>query len=546
MRVVAADWASDLPVLSSGNTGLSYPLNTAPPSSPVIHDNGETHYVAFMNTDGDNLEWAINGYISGASMWSDPNRGSIPFGWTLPLQNLMNVNPYEVSYLRTTATANDNLVQFGNGYFYLDQFGAKAGGAALLDTILKQQRPYMAAMGIDTMIGFTVDWESAAAQEAYRQIANDLPNLKALYVIQYDPYAAGQGKVLLIPRSSGAPLPVISALTSIWAGGNNAYQGDPAYVATQLNNWAASSTMGTKDSGQFAWVPVHEEDTFTEPGPNGTTVSVSQYDAAAYTAAELNSNIEVVTPSQLTSLMLDTMVYPAPGANDMIHDGSFTQGDWFTGKGGIASQAATTPAGSNFAGEDNISVGTVAGAADLRSWATDPQHFQLANGKYVDVAGQQATISWDWEWSGIQTNESLPLGAPAVGVSVRLRFFSLPPDSGHNSAGTLISSFNSPSVTGTSLGFVLGQGTTGGFIHEVYNITIPTDAQSMDFVISGGSWTDAAGNLYYVNAGQIYVANVDVQVPGFTEPVPEPTGLAVMGCSVAGALLLVRRRSHRA
>ncbi len=544
MRVVAADWSSNLPLLSSGNTGLSYPLNSAPPSPPIIHDNGESHYVAFMNTDGDNLEWAINGYISGTSMWSDPNRGSIPFGWTLPLQNLMNVNPYEISYLRSTATANDNLVQFGNGYFYLDQFGSKAGGSALLDTILKQQQPYMAAMGIDTMIGFTVNWDSAAAQKAYQQIAKDLPNLKALYVIQYAPYAAGQGKVLLIPRSSGTPLPVISALTSIWAGGNNAYQGDPAYVATQLNNWAASSSAEADGSGQFAWVPVHEEDTFTEPGPNGTTVSVSQYDAAAYTAAHLDSNIVVVTPSQLASLMLDTIVYPTPGANDMIHDGSFTQGDWFTGNGGIASEAGTTPEGSNFAGEDNISAGTVAGAADVRSWASDPQHFQLTNGKYVNVAGRQATISWDWEWSGIQINKPLPAGAPAIGVSVQLRFFSLPPDMNHNSAGTLISSFSSPEVTGTSLGFVLGRGTTGGFIHEVYNITIPIDAQSMDFVIGGNSWTDAAGNVYYVDAGQFYVANVDVQVLGFTEPVPEPPTLAVMGCSTAGVLLLARRRSR--
>ena len=478
-------------------------------------------------------------------MWSNPNRGSIPFGWTLPLQNLMNVNPYEVNYLRSTATSNDNLVQFGNGYFYLDQFGSKAGGTALLNTILKQQQPYMAKMGIDSMIGFTVNWESPAAMQAYRQIASDLPNLKALYVIQYTPYAAGQGKVLLIPRSSGAPLPVFSALTSIWAGGNNAYQGDPAYVATQLNNWAASSSPGTNGSGQFAWVPVHAWDTFREPGPNGTTVNVSQYDAAAYTAANLGSNTVVVTPSQLASLMLDTMVYPAPGTNDMIHDGSFTQGDWFTGKGGAASEATTTPLGSNFASEDNISAATFAGTADVRSWATDPQHFQLANGKYVNVAGKQATVSWDWEWSGIQTNKPVPSGAPAFGVLVQLRFFSSAPDVNHNSTGTLIGSFSSPSVTGTSLGFVLGQGTTGGFIHEVYNITIPADAQSMDFVISGGSWTDAAGNLYYVDAGEFYVANVDVQVPGFTEPVPEPATLAVMGCAVAG-VLLVQRRGRRA
>ena len=67
----------------------------------------------------------------------------------------------------------------------------------------------------------------------------------------------------------------------------------------------------------------------------------------------------------------------------------------------------------------------------------------------------------------------------------------------------------------------------------------------MDFTVNGGNYTDSAGNFYYLDTGHLYIANVDVEVLGVTNVVPEPPTLGLLGLSGFGLLLLPRRRRHR-
>lgn len=98
-------------------------------------------------------------------------------------------------------------------------------------------------------------------------------------------------------------------------------------------------------------------------------------------------------------------------------------------------------------------------------------------------------------------------------------------------------------MAGSSAGYSAGAGSVG-FIHETATFTIPSNAQSMDFTVSGGNYTDSAGNFYYLDTGHLYIANVDVQVLGVTNVVPEPPVLALFGLGGFGMLLLQRRRRH--
>ena len=72
-----------------------------------------------------------------------------------------------------------------------------------------------------------------------------------------------------------------------------------------------------------------------------------------------------------------TTTYPVPGPNDMINDGTFQPNTWFAGNSGVGSEQTTTPAGSKYAGELNISSSGYAGGSDLRSHASDPANFKL-------------------------------------------------------------------------------------------------------------------------------------------------------------------------
>ncbi|MGC8541988.1 MAG: hypothetical protein ACP5QA_15365, partial [Phycisphaerae bacterium] len=289
-----------LPVLSSGTTGLKYPLAKRPVPAAVIKDDGHSHYVAFINTDGDNLAWALGGFTTAANTWGDPARGKIPFGWSCPAEALMQVCPYAVEYLRQTAAPQDDFVPFWSGYFYLDEFGALRGGLRPLDAVLQRQRLFMRKLKLHTMMAFCANkWNGLAALRGYRHIAAMLPRLNAVFVVQYDPYAAGRSKIIWLPRKRGRPLPVLSALASIWDMPNNKYAGSPKYVAKLLNRWAHRPVKQSQD--RFTWIVVHAWSRFIGPGDNGKKISV--YDAAAYCAANLDKSVHVVTPVQLAILL---------------------------------------------------------------------------------------------------------------------------------------------------------------------------------------------------------------------------------------------------
>ena len=208
LRVVASDWASDIPLLSSGRTGLQLSGGFAirPHNDLPVHLNPKRHYVTFISSDGDNVQWALNVFIKNHHTWRDPLRGKIPFGWSLPMQDLLQVCPYELNYLRSTAKPRDGFVQFSTGYFYWDHFGAARGGVDALGPILRRTSLFLNRLQLHTMISFTVDWNSPQAVAAYRQAALNIPKLRALFTIQFDPYAAGRGKIIWIRREKWTAL----------------------------------------------------------------------------------------------------------------------------------------------------------------------------------------------------------------------------------------------------------------------------------------------------------------------------------------------------
>ncbi|MGC8541943.1 MAG: hypothetical protein ACP5QA_15140, partial [Phycisphaerae bacterium] len=146
---------------------------------------------------------------------------------------------------------------------------------------------------------FTVKWNSPSALAAYRLAALNIPKLRALFTIQFDPYAAGRGKIIWIRRNGGPPLPVLSALASIWNMPKNVYAGSPGHVARLLNRWASKPVRNVDN--RFTWVVVHAWSRFADPGSPGVKLGV--YDAAAYCAGHLSSSIKVVTPEQLAKLL---------------------------------------------------------------------------------------------------------------------------------------------------------------------------------------------------------------------------------------------------
>ncbi|PSL23037.1 GxGYxYP domain-containing protein [Chitinophaga ginsengisoli] len=126
IATVASDWATNLTV----HSGMSRTVTTRPmPAKPALQNK---LYVAFILSDGDNLQYVEHLM---RKLWDNPDRGSVPMGWTLS-PAMLDAMPGALNYYWQTSTNNDNLISGPSGYGYaypnswpdqarLNQFAAK-------------------------------------------------------------------------------------------------------------------------------------------------------------------------------------------------------------------------------------------------------------------------------------------------------------------------------------------------------------------------------------------------------------------------------------
>lgn len=105
---IASDWSTNL-TLHSG-TSRTINIKPMPPKPPLQNK----LYVAFILSDGDNLQY-IEHLMR--KLWSNPDRGSVPIGWTLS-PAMVDAMPGALNYLWQSSTNNDNLISGPSGYGY--------------------------------------------------------------------------------------------------------------------------------------------------------------------------------------------------------------------------------------------------------------------------------------------------------------------------------------------------------------------------------------------------------------------------------------------
>jgi hypothetical protein len=126
ISTIASDWATNLTV----HSGMPRAVNLKPmPPKPALQNK---LYVAFILSDGDNLQYVEHLM---RKLWNNPDRGSVPIGWTLS-PAMLDAMPGALNYYWQSSTNNDNLISGPSGYGYaypnswpsqssLNQFAAK-------------------------------------------------------------------------------------------------------------------------------------------------------------------------------------------------------------------------------------------------------------------------------------------------------------------------------------------------------------------------------------------------------------------------------------
>jgi len=306
----ATDWCLNLPVLMAGTERLHLPeMKRFDPRT--IDWNDSRSAVAFIDTDGDNVQWAEGNFFGIESYWGNSERGKIPCGWSCCFAQLAQLCPEAIKYALETRSPNDWLIEWGGGYYYPDRFGLNR--ADRWDLLAKQAGRTWGLMKKTStrVIGFNfTQIDSPDARKACEVFARQTDGLLAILAFQYSAYEAGAGKTFWVHDRNGIEVPVISARYSIWEHANNRERaGTPAKVAREIRQTVENTEPGQLP--RYDWVIDHVWSYFKHaPGTDEDAENMPQENAAAhggirgYTpvtwcAERLPASVRTVGPEEL-------------------------------------------------------------------------------------------------------------------------------------------------------------------------------------------------------------------------------------------------------
>jgi len=134
---IASDYCTNL----TFHSGMPRLIDPRPmPAKPALQNK---IYVAFILSDGDNLQYVEHLF---RKLWSNPDRGSVPMGWTVS-PAMVDAMPGALNYYHKTATDNDNLISgpSGYGYTYPNNWVNSSLNNALADFVSKTEEYNVAA-----------------------------------------------------------------------------------------------------------------------------------------------------------------------------------------------------------------------------------------------------------------------------------------------------------------------------------------------------------------------------------------------------------------
>ncbi|HYA78984.1 MAG TPA: hypothetical protein VED19_00575 [Candidatus Nitrosopolaris sp.] len=306
----ATDWSLNLPVLMAGTDKIETP-HVKGFDPRTIDWNDQRSAVAFVDTDGDNVQWLEGNFFGNDSYWSSPARGKIPFGWSCCFAHLAQLCPEAIEFAQATQSPNDGFIEWGGGYYYPDHFGLNRSNRWELLAQHARRTWAMMKQTNTRVVGFNFTrHDSPDALKAYEVFAGQTDGLLAILVFQYDRYEAGAGKIFWVKDRNGIEVPVITARYSIWNHENGRERsGTPAKVAREIRQTVENTP--SSDLPRYDWVIAHAWSWFKKSsGDDENAEDMPQENAAAqggergyapvlWCAQRLPAGIRIVGPEEL-------------------------------------------------------------------------------------------------------------------------------------------------------------------------------------------------------------------------------------------------------
>lgn len=302
--MVPFDWVVNVPLMSAeyGNRQKGQVKHLDPRK---INYGDSDHYMSFYMSDGDNVQWAINAYNS-PSYFSSSDIPETQMSFGYPLVNMSMLCPGYNNYLLSKQNENSSLIEnFGGGYYYADEFAIYKNRKELLARQANSIASVMNKYGCSILGLACMDVDSDNAKEAYQSFISANDDLDGIIVIQYSPYAGGNGKIMWFTNKRGVHIPVITVRYSIWNFGpgiNYESEGAPEYIASKYNDMVLGSPENT-----FSVTSIHAWSSF--PSGEDSGLNVCGVGSASLCQEKLNGNIKIVNIEELI-WQLRMHVYP--------------------------------------------------------------------------------------------------------------------------------------------------------------------------------------------------------------------------------------------
>ncbi len=301
--MVPYDWTVNTPLMCANYKQRQSGLVQVTDPTQIQYGDA-AHYLSFYLSDGDNVMWAISNYDSPNYYASDKaTKTRMTFGY--PVANLSMICPTQNQYLLNKQPAGCALMEsLGGGYYYADEFAMLKDRDQILNQVAKNVAAHMRQHRNRVLALVCMDVLSEGAKQAYQAYIANNDQLIGIVVIQYTPYAGGNGEILWFKNAQGYNIPVVTVRYSIWnygEGRNGVNEGTPAYIASRYNELTASSSLPT-----FSVTSVHAWSRFSQTtdasdltGENAPGGRIYGVESAEQCQDRLSEKIKVVNVEEL-------------------------------------------------------------------------------------------------------------------------------------------------------------------------------------------------------------------------------------------------------
>jgi hypothetical protein len=305
--LMPADWSMNIPLLSAGSHLREDASMFRSVDPREIDWEGESSAVAFLMSDGDNIQWMQNDFVGGPDFWSNRHHGQFPVGWGLPYAELEEMAPAILEKLKSTQPPNSTPC-LNLGYYYPDLLGQaypREKRQELLRMLARRAGHYLTRNGGRVLMFISMNVKSPAAMEAYRVLAAETEGLLGIITLQYAPYDAGAGEIFWFENAEGRPIPVVTTAYTIWANSRpeHSRSANPQEVIEMMRAEAADRNAAGED--YFACGVAHVWSRFKRgrsaggQGSHGDRAGSRGLSPLAWALEDIGDGMAVVSPEEL-------------------------------------------------------------------------------------------------------------------------------------------------------------------------------------------------------------------------------------------------------